>query len=284
MEVDSSDNEGGYQPAPQTTVVVVPVANRMRMRGPAYLQQGVKVGGMMLGMGCVACLAMFGGFFLFVGIIMISTANYDSDFWDNFDRDHDPTITVGTIMLVIGSIMVLASVGVCFYARKKYKKFGGATNPGQVINPPPTGYTAQPQHADSGYPQPAGYPGQPQLAGYPGQPQPAGYPGQPQPAGYLGQLQPAGYSGQPQPAGYPSQPQPYANPAPTGYPPYPEPTTSYPGPPAQYAAQPGAPLAKVDPSYPTKPQQSSMAYEYTPPPPHVPGSTDEPTAPPPYQP
>ncbi|KAG0703719.1 hypothetical protein GWK47_002777 [Chionoecetes opilio] len=61
-----------------------------------------KVGGMMLGYSCVACLGLFGIFFVFSSTIMLATANYDDDFWDHFDRDNDPTVTVGSILLVVG--------------------------------------------------------------------------------------------------------------------------------------------------------------------------------------
>lgn len=57
----------------------------------------------MLGMSCVVCMAMFGGFFIFASVIMLATANYDDDFWDDFDRDVDPIVVVGSIFLVIGS-------------------------------------------------------------------------------------------------------------------------------------------------------------------------------------
>ena len=65
----------------------------------------------MLGLSCVGCLGMFGIFFVFSAVIMLSTANYDDEFWDDFDRDSDPTVVVGTILLTIGrKYLVLTEV------------------------------------------------------------------------------------------------------------------------------------------------------------------------------
>ncbi|XP_050734373.1 galectin-3-like isoform X2 [Eriocheir sinensis] len=248
-------NNNGYQPAGQTVVVV-----NTNRRTPQFVQQGVRVGGMMLGLACFVCMGLFGAFFILCGIIMLATTDYDDDFWD--DDSPNPLVIVGSIFLVIGVLLLSGGVAMCMCARKKYNNLqgDGVSNPGRVINPPPGG---QEQPVTSGYP------GQPQPAVYPGQPPSTGYPGQPQPAGY-GQPQPYGYPGQPQPSGYPAQPAIY-----------PELTSAYPGPPAPFSQPPGGYAAQPDPPYPEKMSVTNVTSEYMPPPPTAPDPSSQP---PPYQP
>ncbi|KAK3861763.1 hypothetical protein Pcinc_032310 [Petrolisthes cinctipes] len=285
-------NNTGYQPA-QSTMVVVP---QQRMRAPYYIRQGVKVGGLVLGLPCVVCMGMFSLFFILGGTMALASANYDDDFWDKFDRSHDPSVVIGSIFLTLGLLLLAGTVALCIVAKQKYRDFQSMnSNPGRVINPSPYGaqQSSMPGHPTAPYTgQPLGYsghpgemkvtyeytpPGQVPIAtGYPAAP--AGYPAAPggyptAPGGYP--TAPAGYPTAP--AGYPAAPAGYPA-APAGYPAAP---AGYPAAPAGYSAAPaGYPAAPA--GNPTAPGGYPSAPAGYPPP-----TTDYPVKgeqPPPYAP
>lgn len=246
--------QGAYQQAP-TTVVVVQQPNTW-YRGPNYLRSGVRVCGFALSLPLIICLGFSGAMFFFIGATTISMGkSHDSLFDDDDDDDVNPTVVVGTIMIIIGVVCTAGCIGLACYSKKQYQKLNhGLNDPGRVINRNPSPVPPQQPVMNPGQPgvflpTSAGVYGPQPMGGYP-----AGYP--PAAGGPMAYPPPGGQA--------------YVYPPPTSAPygagpPYQQATVEKAAPPPYSPVDPGAQAAGSSPD-PTLP----CAPEYNAPPPYAP--------------
>ncbi|XP_047494349.1 subtilisin-like protease 1 [Penaeus chinensis] len=119
----------GYQPAP-TTVVSAAGAGEVPRR-PGIVRRGIQFGSLVLGIPCVACLAVFGAVCLLLpGVIWLSILDEDDD---------DPEdIVPGIVLVALGAFFLIMSGVLCCVIKRKYREFHDQNfgSPGRVLANP----------------------------------------------------------------------------------------------------------------------------------------------------
>lgn len=128
----------GYQPAP-TTVVPASGAGEPPRR-PGLMRRGIQFGSLVLGIPCVACLAVFGVVCLLLpGVIWLSLLDEDDD-----DAED---VAPGIILVALGAFFCIMSGALCCVIKRKYREFHDQNfgSPGRVIATPGQLPPQQPQ-------------------------------------------------------------------------------------------------------------------------------------------
>ncbi|XP_042882259.1 actin cytoskeleton-regulatory complex protein PAN1-like isoform X2 [Penaeus japonicus] len=116
----------GYQPAPTNGA-----GTGDSPRRPGIVRRGVQLGSLVLGIPCVACLAVFGIVCLLLpGVIWLSLLDDDDD-----DAED---VAPGIVLVALGAFFLIMSAALCCVIKRKYREFQDRNfgNPGRVIATP----------------------------------------------------------------------------------------------------------------------------------------------------